>query len=127
MSARTTLVREFANAAFCGTCWRRSWYLSLPVKHWLPPADFLRKALTFSAEMEWGALPLPVFAEVQETAMPRPLSYEQPVATAVISPTCICGSGHALGSRTIAPEDVDRAFGMPVGKLRRRAGIESLA
>ena len=59
--------------------------------------------------------------------MPRPLSYEQPVATAVISPTCICGSGYALGSRTIASEEVDRAFGMPVGKLRCRAGIESLA
>ena len=36
-------------------------------------------------------------------------------------------SGVAFGSRTIASEDVDEAFGMPVGKLRNRAGIISLA
>src|SRR5271156_6903956 len=40
---------------------------------------------------------------------------------------CIAGSGATRGSRTVASEDVDRAFGMPPGKLRRRAGIESLA
>jgi 3-oxoacyl-[acyl-carrier-protein] synthase III len=40
---------------------------------------------------------------------------------------CIAGSGAAQGSRTVASEDVDRAFGMTPGKLRRRAGIESLA
>ena len=40
---------------------------------------------------------------------------------------CIAGSGTAQGSRTVASEDVDRAFGMTPGKLRRRAGIESLA
>ena len=38
---------------------------------------------------------------------------------------------HFLGgndrSRVIPSEEVDRAFGMPVGKLRSRAGIESLA
>ncbi len=38
----------------------------------------------------------------------------------------IAGSGAALGSRCVASEDVDRAFGMPTGKLRSRAGIESL-
>lgn len=32
-----------------------------------------------------------------------------------------------MGSRVIPSEEVDRAFGMPVGKLRGRAGIESLA
>jgi 3-oxoacyl-[acyl-carrier-protein] synthase III len=32
-----------------------------------------------------------------------------------------------VGSRTVPSEEVDRAFGMPVGKLRARAGIESLA
>lgn len=31
------------------------------------------------------------------------------------------------GSRRVPSEDVDRAFGMPIGKLRKRAGIESLA
>jgi 3-oxoacyl-[acyl-carrier-protein] synthase-3 len=59
--------------------------------------------------------------------MSPPLSYEQPVATSVLSLARISGSGMALGSRTIASEDVDRAFSMPVGKLRGRAGIESLA
>jgi 3-oxoacyl-[acyl-carrier-protein] synthase III len=39
----------------------------------------------------------------------------------------IAGSGLALGSRVVPSEEVDRAFGMPVGKLRTRAGIESLA
>jgi 3-oxoacyl-[acyl-carrier-protein] synthase III len=39
----------------------------------------------------------------------------------------ITGSGLALGSRVVPSEEVDRAFGMPVGKLRSRAGIESLA
>jgi 3-oxoacyl-[acyl-carrier-protein] synthase-3 len=33
----------------------------------------------------------------------------------------------AFGSRTIASEEVDAAFGMPFGKLRTRAGIVSLA
>ncbi len=36
-------------------------------------------------------------------------------------------SGVAFGSRTVPSEEVDAAFGMPVGKLRHRAGILSLA
>jgi len=39
----------------------------------------------------------------------------------------IAGSAAAQGSRIVASEEVDRAFGMPAGKLRSRAGIESLA
>jgi 3-oxoacyl-[acyl-carrier-protein] synthase-3 len=39
----------------------------------------------------------------------------------------ILSSAAALGSRAVPSEEVDRAFGMPVGKLRSRAGIESLA
>src|SRR6266403_2289578 len=39
----------------------------------------------------------------------------------------VMASASALGSRIIAAEEVDRAFGMPVGKLRGRAGITSLA
>lgn len=39
----------------------------------------------------------------------------------------LVGSGMALGSRIIPSEEIDRAFGMPAGKLRNRAGIESLA
>src|SRR6266704_1004401 len=39
----------------------------------------------------------------------------------------IAGSSAIAGSRVIPSEEVDRAFRMPVGKLRKRAGIESLA
>lgn len=44
-------------------------------------------------------------------------------ATAVL----LAGSAFIQGSRTVPSEEVDRAFHMPVGKLRNRAGIESLA
>ena len=37
------------------------------------------------------------------------------------------GSSFLTGSRILPSEEVDRAFGMPVGKFRARAGIESLA
>ncbi len=39
----------------------------------------------------------------------------------------LIASSAVLGSRLLPSEEVDRAFGMPAGKLRRRAGIESLA
>ncbi len=39
----------------------------------------------------------------------------------------VSSSAASMGSRIIPSEKVDRAFGMPVGKLRGRAGIESLA
>jgi 3-oxoacyl-[acyl-carrier-protein] synthase III len=39
----------------------------------------------------------------------------------------IAGSAAQFGSRRVPSEEVDRAFGMPIGKLRERAGIESLA
>jgi 3-oxoacyl-[acyl-carrier-protein] synthase-3 len=39
----------------------------------------------------------------------------------------VVSSGFLTGSRVVASEEVDRAFGMPIGKLRKRAGIESLA
>lgn len=39
----------------------------------------------------------------------------------------IVSSGFLTGSRVVPSEEVDRAFGMPVGKLRNRAGIQSLA
>ena len=42
-------------------------------------------------------------------------------------PVVITGSSAAVGSRVVPAEEVDRAFGMPIGKLRSRAGIESLA
>jgi 3-oxoacyl-[acyl-carrier-protein] synthase III len=39
----------------------------------------------------------------------------------------VISSAAVTGSRVIPSEEVDRAFGMPAGKLRGRAGIESLA
>ena len=39
----------------------------------------------------------------------------------------LSGSSSVHGSRVVPSEEVDRAFHMPVGKLRKRAGIESLA
>ena len=39
----------------------------------------------------------------------------------------VVGSSAAAGSRIVPAEEVDRAYGMKVGKLRHRAGIESLA
>src|SRR5712692_4685122 len=44
-----------------------------------------------------------------------------------LAQTLLTGSSVVLGSRLIPSEEVDRAYGMPVGKLRGRAGIESLA
>src|SRR5438552_16535321 len=49
---------------------------------------------------------------------------QQPTNTANVS---IISSAAVTGSRIILSGEVDRAFGMPVGKLRSRAGIESLA
>jgi 3-oxoacyl-[acyl-carrier-protein] synthase III len=43
------------------------------------------------------------------------------------SSVLLSGSAFLAGSRILPSEDVDRAFGMPVGNLRSRAGIESLA
>jgi 3-oxoacyl-[acyl-carrier-protein] synthase III len=39
----------------------------------------------------------------------------------------LSASSFVQGSRVVPSEEVDRAFGMPIGKLRKRAGIESLA
>lgn len=46
---------------------------------------------------------------------------------AALQSVSVASSSAVLGSRVIPSEEVDRAFGMPVGKLRSRAGIESLA
>ena len=43
------------------------------------------------------------------------------------APALVVSSGFRTGSRTVPSEEVDRAFAMPIGKLRKRAGIESLA
>ncbi len=39
----------------------------------------------------------------------------------------LTASSSVQGSRVVPSEEVDTAFGMPIGKLRKRAGIESLA
>src|SRR5205807_9181192 len=39
----------------------------------------------------------------------------------------VISSAAVAGSHVIPSEEVDRAFGMPAGKLRSRAGLESLA
>lgn len=39
----------------------------------------------------------------------------------------ITGSAAVFGARQIPSEEIDRAFGMPAGKLRERAGIDSVA
>jgi 3-oxoacyl-[acyl-carrier-protein] synthase III len=41
--------------------------------------------------------------------------------------TLLIASAASFGSRTVPSEEVDAAFGMPPGKLRKRAGIHSLA
>ena len=46
---------------------------------------------------------------------------------AAMENTSVASSAVMLSSRVIPSEEVDRAFGMPAGKLRSRAGIESLA
>jgi 3-oxoacyl-[acyl-carrier-protein] synthase-3 len=64
-------------------------------------------------------------AQTKRPSAERDFSYATQPATrtsVVISSSCA-----AVGSRKIPSEEVDRAFGMPPGKLRSRAGIESLA
>jgi 3-oxoacyl-[acyl-carrier-protein] synthase-3 len=48
-------------------------------------------------------------------------------ASVTALPAVISGSSAVVGSRVIPSEEADLAFGMPIGKLRSRAGIESLA
>src|SRR5271155_5572432 len=79
-----------------------------------PPQRAARKSVTSMAHQSTGYQP-------GATGSPARIHH------AHANPVCIAGSGATRGSRTVASEDVDRAFGMPPGKLRRRAGIESLA
>src|SRR5438445_11844681 len=63
----------------------------------------------------------------RETAMTQPAPGNRERKLTNIHGVSVISSAAANGSRVIPSEDVDRAFGMPVGKLRSRAGIESLA
>ncbi len=62
-------------------------------------------------------------ADVLDTRASLPASDRDKAQLSAI----LVSSGAAVGSRTVSSEDIDRAFGMPPGKLRLRAGIESLA
>ncbi len=48
-------------------------------------------------------------------------------AVPVTAGVSLVGFGAVVGGRILASEDVDREYGMAVGKLRKRAGIESIA
>ena len=52
---------------------------------------------------------------------------EKELAGLVRDGVAITGWAAALGSRRVLSEEVDRAFGMTIGKLRSRAGIESVS
>jgi len=54
-------------------------------------------------------------------------SYSSPVLAHSSAGVVVASAASAVGSRIISSGEVDRAYGMPVGKLRSRAGIESLA
>jgi 3-oxoacyl-[acyl-carrier-protein] synthase III len=55
------------------------------------------------------------------------LSPEEKSVGSVCGGVAITGWAAALGARRVLSEEVDRAFGMPIGKLRTRAGIESVS
>jgi 3-oxoacyl-[acyl-carrier-protein] synthase III len=55
------------------------------------------------------------------------LSTEKKASGSVRDGGAITGWAAALGARRVLSEEVDRAFGMPIGKLRSRAGIESVS
>ncbi|HTT34095.1 MAG TPA: 3-oxoacyl-[acyl-carrier-protein] synthase III C-terminal domain-containing protein [Methylomirabilota bacterium] len=71
-----------------------------------------------------------VFAALQQVDS-KPLEQDDPPPEFVRpgrgNLALITGSSLALASRVVPSEEIDRAFGMPIGKLRHRAGIESLA
>lgn len=62
----------------------------------------------------------------ESRTMRRPLRRESFMSFRPI-PAFLSGSAVAFGAKTVPSEEVDAAFGMPVGKLRTRAGIVSLA
>src|ERR1700682_3537604 len=55
------------------------------------------------------------------------LSPEKKSVGSMCGGVAITGWAAALGARRVLSEEVDRAFGMPIGKLRTRAGIESVS
>src|SRR5271155_2814030 len=68
-----------------------------------------------------------VFKDAQTERLSRESDSVRTDPSARRTSVVIASSCAVVGSRTIPSEEVDRAFGMPRGKLRLRAGIESLA
>jgi len=56
----------------------------------------------------------------------RPAGKRETIPTGPIN-ICIVSSAAVTGSRILPSEEIDRAFRMSIGKLRSRAGIESVA
>jgi 3-oxoacyl-[acyl-carrier-protein] synthase-3 len=65
--------------------------------------------------------------EARTNRPPSPTDFPGARRDATRTSVIIEGSHAVVGSRRIPSEEVDRAFGMQPGKLRLRAGIESLA
>src|SRR5690349_9922147 len=60
--------------------------------------------------------------------MPMPLRRESFMPDRpTLTPAVVVSSHAVFAAKTVASEEVDVAFGMPIGKLRHRAGIVSLA
>ncbi len=99
--------------------------------------SFLRALESASGLNELGALLTErtpslgsIFQSLREARANRPASptdFPGAKREATRTSVIIEGSSAVVGSRRIPSEEVDRAFGMPPGKLRDRAGIESLA
>jgi 3-oxoacyl-[acyl-carrier-protein] synthase III len=99
--------------------------------------SFLRALESASGRNDLGALLAErtaslesIFEALRETRRESSSSsVESPQTTKVATAIAVylASSSAAVGSRSLPSEEVDRAFGMPAGKLRLRAGIESLA
>jgi 3-oxoacyl-[acyl-carrier-protein] synthase-3 len=99
--------------------------------------SFLRAIETASGAADLGvhlngraasfAVLLTAFRDSISPAAPAEYSEVSCQLAAAVTPAVVAASSSAVGARVIAAEEVDRAFGMPVGKLRGRAGIVSLA
>jgi 3-oxoacyl-[acyl-carrier-protein] synthase-3 len=83
-------------------------------------ARLTQRPASFASVLEALAKKHNDYAEPQDSSSIRTLS-------ASSAPAFVTASSAVFGSRILPSEDVDRAFGMPIGKLRQRAGIESLA
>ena len=99
--------------------------------------SFLRALESASGLSELGALltertpsfesVFQVFKEAQTERLSPEHDFSHATQPATRTSVFISSSCAVVGSRKIPSEEVDRAFGMPPGKLRLRAGIESLA